>query len=272
MLEALAVAVAQFNPTRVVDDNLERMRSFAALAAERDAQLVVFPEYSQAFEPELGAWMHEVAEPIDGAFAAGVKEIAHDLDIAIVAGMLEQPASDSGEERPYNALIAVGASGELLATARKLHLYDAFGATESRWLQAGDPNAQPSVFTIDGLTFGLQTCYDVRFPEVSRRLVDAGAQALVIPAEWVRGPLKERHWQTLLRARAIENTVFVVAADHAPPIAIGHSCIIDARGIELALVGVNEGVAVAWLDAAQQLQVREVNPALQLRRFGVTPQ
>ncbi|MEF3322968.1 carbon-nitrogen hydrolase family protein [Gulosibacter sp. GYB002] len=266
MLSPIAVAVAQFNPSLDREANLETMSSYAALAAERGARVVVFPEYSQAFTAQLGAWMREVAEPDDGGFVTTLTEIANDLEIVIVAGMLERTTE---AEKPYNTVVAVG-EGRMLAKSRKLHLYDAFGTTESDWLQAGDPHDAPATFEIGGMRFGLQTCYDLRFPEVSRRLADAGAQVLVIPAEWVRGPLKEHHWQTLLRARAIENTVAVVAADHAPPVAVGHSCIIDARGVVTAKVGVEQGVAVGWIEPDEIDEVRQTNPALRLRKYAVT--
>ncbi len=108
----------------------------------------------------------------------------------------------------------------VLARYRKLHLYDAFGQRESDWVEPGEL-AEPETFELDGLRFGLMTCYDLRFPEVGRLLADAGADVFVVPAEWVRGPLKEHHWRTLLHARAIENTVFVAAADHPPPLGVG---------------------------------------------------
>lgn len=266
MLAPIPVAVAQFNPSLEREANLEAMSSYAALAAQRGARVVVFPEYSQGFTAELGDWMTEVAEPVDGAFVTGLIEIANDLGLVIVAGMLERTTAD---KKPFNTLIAVG-EGRVLAKSRKLHLYDAFGTTESNWLQAGDPSEAPATFEVHGMRFGLQTCYDLRFPEVSRRLVDAGAQVLVIPAEWVRGPLKEHHWQTLLRARAIENTVAVAAADQAPPVAVGHSCIIDARGVVMAKIGVEQGVAVAWIEPDEIAEVRKTNPALKLRKYTVT--
>lgn len=267
MLAPIAVAVVQFNPSLERETNLETMSSQAAVAAERGARVVVFPEYSQAFTAQLGAWMGEVAEPDNGAFVNGLIEISNDLGIVVVAGMLERTPEGDG---PYNTVIAVG-EGRVLAKSRKLHLYDAFGTTESEWLRAGDPDDAPATFEVDGMRFGLQTCYDLRFPEVSRRLVDAGAQVLVIPAEWVRGPLKEHHWQTLLRARAIENTVAVAAADHAPPVAVGHSCIIDARGVVMAKVGVEQGVAVGWIEPDEIVEVRKANPALELRQYDVVP-
>ena len=121
-----------------------------------------------------------------------------------------------------------------------------------------------------GIRFGLQTCYDVRFPEVSRRIVDAGADVICMPAEWVRGPLKEAHWRTLTTARALENTAYVVAADHAPPVGAGNSMIVDPMGVELATIGEQEDVALAWLSTERIAAVRRLNPALALRRFAVT--
>ena len=129
----------------------------------------------------------------------------------------------------------------------------------------------PELFTWGGFTVGLQTCYDIRFPEVSRRIVDAGADLLLVPAEWVRGPLKEHHWRTLLTARALENTVFVAAADHTPPVGVGTSLVIDPMGVAVAALGEARGVAVAAISPDRVTEVRRVNPALQLRRFGVAP-
>jgi deaminated glutathione amidase len=115
------------------------------------------------------------------------------------------------------------------------------------------------------------TCYDIRFPEVARLLADAGADVALVAAEWVRGPLKEHHWRTLLHARAIENTMYVAAADHPPPLGIGHSMVVDPQGVEVAAVGTTTDVAVAWLEKDAVERVRRVNPSLRLRRFHVEP-
>jgi predicted amidohydrolase len=111
----------------------------------------------------------------------------------------------------------------------------------------------------------------VRFPEVTRRLVDAGADLILLPSEWVRGPLKEHHWRTLVTARAIENTVYVAAADHAPPIGAGNSMVVDPMGVELVTVGEATDVGVAWISHGRVVEVRHLNPALKLRRFTVAP-
>ena len=259
------VAVAQFAPGADRDANLAVMSTLASLAVERGASLVVFPEYSSYFTPEMGLDWIAAAEAIDGPFATGLARIATNLGIPVVAGLLE-----AAGDRAHNTVIAIGPDGSRLASYRKLHLYDAFGATESDWIAAG-PIVAPETFGWEGFTVGLQTCYDIRFPEVTRRLVDAGADLVIVPAEWVRGPLKEHHWRTLLTARAIENTIYLAAADHAPPIGAGNSMILDPMGVELATVGESEDVAVAFPTRHRLETVRESNPALRLRRFGIAP-
>src|SRR5690606_14830254 len=139
---------------------------------------------------------------------------------------------------------------------------------ESDWVEPGDISA-PQTFETAGMRFALMTCYDLRFPEVARVLADSGADVVLVAAEWVRGPLKEHHWRTLLHARAIENTLYVAAADHPPPLGVGASMIVDPQGVEIAGVGTVTDVAVAHLDLDAVDRVRRVNPALRLRRFGV---
>ena len=262
---AVGVAVAQFVPGADRETNLAEVARLAGIAAARGAQLVVFPEYSAFFEPTLGPAFVAAAEPIDGPFVTALAALAEGLGLVIVAGMLEE-APVAG--RFFNTIVSVGPSGELLASYRKLHLYDAFGESESDWVLPGA--IEPvRTFAVGGLRVGLQTCYDIRFPEVTRRLVDAGAELVLVPAEWVRGPLKEQQWRTLLTARAIENTVYVAAADHGPPIGVGTSMIVDPMGVELVTIGETTDVGVAWLTTARLDQVRAVNPALRLRRFGI---
>lgn len=261
-----AIAVAQFAPVADPVENLATIRTLAERAAGRGASLVVFPEYASYFEPDLGPGYVDAAQGLDGDFVAGLAAIATELRIHVVAGLVET-SDDSG--RFSNTLVAVGPDGEIVATYRKIHLYDAFGSRESDWVVAG-PLDEPETFAWGGFTVGLQTCYDARFPEVTRRLVDAGADVVLLPSEWVRGPLKEHHWRTLLTARAIENTIYVAAADQAPPTGVGNSMVIDPMGVEIATIGEATDVAVAWLSPQRIERVRESNPALELRRFGVS--
>ncbi|WP_127793841.1 carbon-nitrogen hydrolase family protein [Agromyces sp. LHK192] len=262
---SVAVAVAQFAPTADANANLAEIGRLAGLAASRGARVVVFPEYSMFFTPELGRDMADAAEPLDGEFVRALGDLAAALRVHLVVGVLEQ-GTTSGRFR--NSVVALGPSGALVASYRKLHLYDAFGQRESEWVEPGAIE-EPETFDVDGLRFGLQTCYDARFPEVTRRLADADVDVVCMPAEWVRGPLKEAHWRVLTTARALENTLYVAAADQAPPVGAGNSMIVDPMGVELATVGEETSVALAWVSRERIDAVRKVNPALSLRRFGV---
>lgn len=260
----LGVGVAQFAPGSDKAANVTTITRLAERAASRGASIVVFPEYSSYFSDPFGEGFLENAEPLDGAFVTALRSLAGRLQIHIVAGMIETTLKG---ERFSNAVVAVSPSGQLVASYRKLHLYDAFGSRESDFVEPGAIEA-PETFAVGPFTVGLQTCYDIRFPEVSRRLVDAGADLVLVPAEWVRGVLKEHHWRTLVTARALENTIYVAAADHTPPIGVGASLVVDPMGVTVASLAENEDVAVAWIDRGRLDEVRRVNPALALRRFG----
>lgn len=258
------IAVAQFAPGSDRTANLAAITLFAERAAARGATLVVFPEYSSYFSSEIGADWVQAAEGLDGAFVRGFRGVAQRLGIHVVAGMIEHAEA----ARISNTLVAIDPAGETVAVYRKMHLYDAFGQMESDWVVPG-PIEDPQTFGWEGFTVALQTCYDIRFPEVTRRLVDAGANLVLVPSEWVRGPLKEHHWRTLLTARAIENTVYLAAADHAPPIGAGNSMVLDPMGVELVTIGEESSIAVAEVSLGRVASVRRTNPALTLRRFGV---
>ncbi|MEE6282333.1 carbon-nitrogen hydrolase family protein [Georgenia sunbinii] len=262
---SLTVAVAQFAPGEDKSANLRTIEEQVTTAAERGARLVVLPEFAVFTASSMGTSFVDSAEPLDGPAVSRLAALSASLDVTIVAGINE--SADGA--RIHNALVGLQ-GGELRAVYRKVHLYDAFGYRESDRVIAADPQ-EPVLLDVDGFKVGLQTCYDVRFPESSRALVDAGADVLAIPAAWMPGPLKEYHWGTLLRARAIENTVYVVAADQTGRSGVGHSVILDPMGTALAALGEVPGVGVAPLERARLDQVRETNPALSLRRYRVAP-
>lgn len=263
-----AIAVAQFAPGADADANLDEITRLAELAVARGARIVVFPEYSSWFTPDAGPEWRDAAQPVGGPFTAGLTALADRLGIHLVAGLIERLDGADGDDRVGNTVIAVEPGEGVVARYRKLHLYDAFGQRESEWVAPGEV-AAPETFEAGGIRFGLQTCYDARFPEVTRRIVDAGADVVCMPAEWVRGPLKEAHWRVLTTARALENTMYVAAADHAPPVGAGNSMIVDPMGVEIATIGEATDVAVAWVSRERIEAVRRVNPALALRRFDV---
>lgn len=259
------VAVVQFAPIADAAANRDTVAELAARAVARGATLVVFPEYSSFFVDPFDDSLRDAAEELDGPFTSRLRAIAAEHGIQVVAGLLER--AEGG--RVHNTVVAVGAGG-VEAVYRKQHLYDAFGQRESDWVAPGELGPA-QVFVAGGVRCGIMTCYDLRFPESARVLVDAGADLLLVPAEWVRGPLKEDQWTTLLRARAIENTAYVAAADHPAPLGVGRSAIVDPQGVVLAGLGPTTDIAVAPVDADAVERVRLLNPALRLRRYRVVP-
>ena len=241
-------------------------------AADDGAGLVVLPEYAARFDPRgVGP---VVAEPLDGPFVAALAEVAAARSLVVVAGTVV-PGGDGGgggaAVRAANVVVVVGPRG-LQGTYRKVHLYDAFGQRESDRFDGGDPAAAPLVVEVGGLGVGVMTCYDLRFPESARRLVDAGAQVLVVPAAWAAGTLKADHWRTLLRARAIENTAYVVGAPMRGPGVTGDPIVVDPAGVVLDEATVaGTATARAQLERAVLDQVRAANPSLVNRRYGVVP-
>jgi predicted amidohydrolase len=223
------------------------------------ADLVVFPEAFARDFGEAGSDVSEYAEALDGPFARQVAAVAAARATTVVAGMFETSADPA---RPHNTLVVRGAAE---AAYRKVHLYDSFGYRESDRLLAG-PIA-PTVVEVGGWQVGLMTCYDLRFPEMARLLVDAGAELLVVPAAWVAGPRKVDHWTTLVRARAIENTVYVAAAAQPAPRYCGHSLVVDPLGDVLAEAGADAAMLRTVLDREAMVTARATNPSLANRRL-----
>lgn len=266
-MSMVRVAVVQFAPTVSPSDNLNRVSALVTQAARDGATLIVCPEYTSTFNPRLDAEVLANAQPVSGDFVAGMSSLAQTLGVAIVFGLVEEA---DVIDKFANTVVAVNESGTVVAQYRKAHLYDAFGQKESDKVIAGSLTAPP-IFEHRGFTVGVQTCYDLRFPEQSRWLIDAGAEILVVPAEWVAGEHKVHHWQTLIAARAIENTCFVAAADHPSPIGVGHSMIVDPLGREIATVIDGEGFVAADCNRELLENTRATNPSIRLRRFRVEP-
>ena len=164
--------------------------------------------------------------------------------------------------RPANTLVVRGGG---TAAYRKIHLYDSFGYRESDRLTGGPP--EPVVVDVAGWKVGLMTCYDLRFPELARSLVDLGAEVLVVPSAWLPGERKVEHWRTLLAARAIENTCFVIGAGQPEPRYVGHSAVFGPLGETLAAAGGAEESLEATLERADLLAARRTNPSLANRRL-----
>jgi predicted amidohydrolase len=258
----MKVSVGQFRPGGDVEENLAVMRELAAEAAAAGSGLIVFPEESMVTIGEVDAPLRQVVEAHWTSFVQQLSFVAAEHGIAVVAGGYET----SGEERPYNTLVLIDATGRIVDTYRKLHLYDAFSYRESSRIKPGD--AGVTVAQLGDLRVGLMTCYDLRFPEQARALADAGADLICVPAAWFKGEQKVDHWETLLKARAIENTVWVAAAGTSSGHTIGHSAVIDPMGIPLVHLDDDErGVVTAEVTRRRVDDVREFLPVLRNRRF-----
>jgi deaminated glutathione amidase len=264
----MRIALGQIPVSSRPEVNAARVRAAAGQAADQGADLAVFPEATQA---RFGSDLRAVAEPLDGPFCSGLAATAKETGVALVAGVFT-PAPDG---RVYNTAVAYDGAGELVASYRKLHLFDAFGHRESEQVA---PGSVPVVVTLAGARVGLEICYDVRFPELSRALAVAGASLLVLPAAWAAGLFKEEHWVTLVRARAIENTVWVAAAGQVPDpdepptraaTGIGRSMLVDPLGVVRMDLGPGPGVAVGEVDVGLVGTVRDSVPSLANRRDDV---
>jgi predicted amidohydrolase len=268
VVTTLRTALCQFTASADPEDNLRAMEALVERAAGQGARLAVFPEASMA---RFGVPLAPIAQPLDGPWADGVREMARRHQLTVVAGMFT-PAPDG---RVANTLLATGPDGE--ASYDKIHLYDAFGFSESRTVSPGE-----TVVTIevDGVRVGLATCYDVRFPELFRAHADAGAVLSVLPASWGAGPGKLAHWELLTRARALDATVWVAAVGQAPPeeardieeptkapTGIGHSVLVGPDGTVREEVGTAPGLIVADVDAEEVERVRKAVSVLANRRL-----
>ena len=256
----LRVALVQRAATLDPAANRAALDDVAAIAA--DADLVVLPE---AFARDFGPADDDLApyaETLDGPFVSRLRELAAASGTPILAGLFER--DQDAAALPFSTLVLVGPEG-VLTRYRKIHLYDWAGYRESDRLSPGGP--APVVVDLGGFRLGLLNCYDLRFPELARLLVDAGADVLLVAAAWVAGEGKVHHWRTLTTARAIENTCYVVAVGQPAPRYTGHSLVVSPEGTVLVEAGEQDEVVTATLERGVLDGVRHRNPSLANRRL-----
>jgi len=260
----MRVALAQILSSTEPAANLALVEDYTRQAAEAGATLVVFPEGTMC---RFGVPLAPVAEPLDGPWADGVRRIAADTGVTVLAGMFT-PVPDG---RVTNTLLAVGPGVD--AHYDKIHLYDAFGFTESSSVAAG---RQPVVITVDGVGVGLTLCYDIRFPALYTELADRGAAVIVVSASWGAGPGKLDQWTLLARARALDSTCFIAAAGQAypgrelataskAPTGVGGSLVSSPLGETVASAGPDQELVVADIDTDSVAPVRETLAVLRNR-------
>jgi deaminated glutathione amidase len=267
----MLAAVVQLTSGPDVTQNLTRARALLDEAARRGAKLAVLPE-NFAFMGEHERDKFAVAESIpedqsgDGPILSAMREAARAHGMAIVLGGFPEKAT---ETHVHNTAIYLDERGEVTARYRKIHLFDVAipdGATYRESASVA-PGSEPVVVG----DVGLSVCYDVRFPELYRELARRGARILTVPAAFTLHTGRD-HWHVLMRARAVENLCWVLAAaqygrHNAKRVTYGHSMIVDPWGVVLAEVGDHEGVAVAEIDYAHQDKLRAELPALGHRRL-----
>lgn len=246
----MRVALCQIASTSEPDHTLDLVRDGVRRAAGAGARLVVFPEAAMA---RFGSDLAALAQPLDGAWAAGVAGAARQAGVVVVAGMFT-PAADG---RVRNTMLVTGAG--VHAGYDKVHLFDALGHHESATVEAG---GSLLAVELDGVHVGVATCYDLRFPALFQALGRAGATIVVVGASWAAGPGKVEQWELLVRARALDTTAFVLACGQADPVAAGLAPLPRAAG------GIGNSLAVsplgevrARLDGDPGVLIVEVDPA-----------
>lgn len=256
----MKIALGQFAVGREWQENVNTCIDFMKQAKRGAADLLVLPEGVLARDIADPDIVRKAAQPLDGPFVMQLLEASRGSALTTVM-CIHIPSEN---ERVVNLLIAIR-NGGIVAQYRKLHLYDAFAVKESATVNAG--NEIPPLLEIAGMQVGLMTCYDVRFPEMARRLVLDGAELLLLPSAWIRGPLKEAHWEVLVTARALENTCYVAAAGECGPRNIGTSMVVDPLGVAVARAAEAPALIFADIDPARIAYARSVLPVLQNRRF-----
>ncbi|NEN74747.1 carbon-nitrogen hydrolase family protein [Pelistega sp. NLN82] len=265
----LRVAVGQFPASNDIETNKQYIQQLVEQSAAQSVELLVLPEAAMcSFASDLPV-LQTLAYQHTPAFIQFIQTLAKQYQLFIVVGVIS-PSEYSDEPRVQNQLVVINPQGEIIVRYNKIHVYDAFKFKESDKVKPADIKVDGSmlgVFKIKDFTIGLINCYDLRFPELARALIDKGVNVLSVSANWIAGSAKEMHWETLLKARAIENTAYVLASGQTPTKGIGNSMIIDPMGMILAGCGTEIGVQVQTLSLERLNTVRTLLPCLVNRRL-----
>ncbi|MFP3866957.1 MAG: carbon-nitrogen hydrolase family protein [Desulfobacteraceae bacterium] len=266
----MRVALVQMHSTTDVKQNRRRARQLIQEAASQQVRLVALPEHFAYMGP-ADEGSPPTAQTLEGPLVQEFQQLAAELGIYLLLGTFPETAPGG---QLYNTSVLLGPQGNLLARYRKIHLFDVTlpgraSYQESRYVQGGQEVVTWSL-PEEGFTIGLAICYDLRFSELFRRLVDRGAEVIILPAAFTLHTGRD-HWEVLLRARAIENQVYLLApaqfGRHGPHReSYGRSLIVDPWGLILAQAPDGEGVIYANLDRQRLQQVRAHLPCLKHRR------
>lgn len=269
MKKKFKAAIVQMKSS--VDKELNLVHSLKLIkeAAKKKARLICFPEFQMAYSPpeQKSESLHKIAEKITGNFVSTLSNSAKQNRINVIATLYEIINTNDKNHKVFDTGVIINELGKLQSIYRKVHLYDALGFKESKKLLAGSIIEKPSKTSVGKL--GLLICYDMRFPEISRILTVNGANILVSPSAWVAGFMKREHWEIMVRARAIENGVYVLAPNQVGNIYCGHSMAIDPFGSTLVDMENREGIEFIDIDSSKIDTTRRTLPLLMNRRTDV---
>ena len=263
----MRVAAIQLNSNGDKQRNLAAAERLVRAAATDGAEFVALPEKWNLLAG--GEELVAGAEPLDGPSLTAARGWARDLGVHLLAGSISERGIEG--EKASNTSVLIDPDGEDVAVYRKIHMFDVdAGGVSYRESEHERPGTEPVAAPVGDLTLGMTVCYDLRFPELFRILALRGARVIAVPSAFTLATGRD-HWEVLLRARAIEDQVFVVAPNQvgeAPPhySSFGHSLIVDPWGVVLAAAPDGEGFAAAELDFAEQDRVRESLPSLANRQ------
>lgn len=260
------IALVQMRTDTEKNNNLKKILHYISQAAQKGSELCTFPEFMMCYTPssQSSSELSQVAEKINGEFVSSITEEAKKNSIQVVGTMYEKSPKPN---RVYDTSFLIDKNGKVVSTYRKIHLYDALGFKESVKLYPGSSITKPIKTTVGKL--GMMICYDLRFPEMSRILASSGSEILVVPSAWVQGKMKEEHWITINKTRAIENGCYVVSPDQVGNIYCGRSLIVDPYGKILLDMKKREGIGIVNISLDEVKQIRRKLPLLQNRRTDI---
>lgn len=263
----LITAVVQLNTTPELETSLELATTLTRDAAQHGARFITLPENAPCLGPDGG--YPSITQPLDGPIVSRFQTLARDLNVAILLGSFAETCPDPNKF--YNTSVLIDPSGQRCASYRKIHLFDVETPNGQRLLESAImlPGQHPTLAELGPWRIGLTICYDLRFPELFRHLVDQGAHLFCVPSAFTAETGRD-HWLPLLRARAIENQAFVVAPNQvglhfAQRRSYGRSAIIDPWGTVLATCPDRPSIALASLDLDALHDLRTRFPTLQHR-------
>ncbi len=262
----MRAAIVQFKASTNKETNLKKILNYISKAAQNKATLVAFPEFMMFYtdSSQTPKQLASLAETISGNFVTTIANTAKENHIQVIGSFYEKSTK---KNRVYDTSFVIDKSGKVISTYRKIHLYDALGFRESDKMISGSKIAKPVKTSVGKV--GLMICYDLRFPEMSRSLAVAGSEVLVAPSAWVKGDMKEEHWLTINKTRAIENGCYVIAPDQVGNIYCGRSIVVDPYGKILLDMKKRQGIGYVNIDLKKIKQVRKVLPLLKNRRTDV---